>query len=338
VTAAAPGLGISFFLCARFLADVTLPVVEGLIVALFMVFAGLGINAIADRDIDRKHASSKAGIAMGVDDLGLGRAWALVAAQIAVATVLTIHICLQLRSWIPIGLVAAEAFFGYGYSLPPLRFKVRGVAWHLVSMTLATGFIPFVLSVFTYLQAIPLPILAFILGFSLVQYGWEFANQAVDFNRRSSRGSAHAGRAPGPGGGLARGGARTGRRSGDRRRGCALDRRGPHARLRRLRRVAARPGRLDAGAPGACRWLCDSRTRRAAHASDRPPRPARVGRATTRAALPVRPLAVCVGHRRHRRHGHHLLAVTAELMTPLMCWPNQGWPSKKRSSPLTSDL
>ena len=150
--AAAPGLFITFFLCAKSPGRlVSVPVIEGLLVVMFMVFAGLGINAIADREIDRKYATFKSRIPDAIGLLGLRAAWTVVAIQILLAGAMTIHISIHLGHWLPLALLAGEAFFGYGYSLWPLRFKVRGVFWHGLSLLLATGLIPFVLTAYIYL-------------------------------------------------------------------------------------------------------------------------------------------------------------------------------------------
>src|ERR1017187_8946171 len=63
----------------------------------------------------------------------------------------------------------------------PLQFKLRGLLWHGVSLMLFTVIIPFVLSAYTYLGNIPISLLTFIVGFALVQYGFEFSNQALDY-------------------------------------------------------------------------------------------------------------------------------------------------------------
>lgn len=180
--AEAPGLCISFFLCARRLDDaLALPVIEGLLAVLMVIFAGLGINAVVDRDIDRKYATFKNQIPDAIEALGLQRTWALIGMQLAAAFALGVHISLQRGSWVAIALVASHIFFGVGYSLPPLQFKLRGTLWHALSLSLATTVLPFVLTVYTYLGTTPLPLLVFLLGFALVQYAWEFGNQAIDY-------------------------------------------------------------------------------------------------------------------------------------------------------------
>ena len=60
IFATIPGLTITFFLCAQRPADIlTIPVIEGLVVVALMIFAGLGINAVTDREIDAKYATHK---------------------------------------------------------------------------------------------------------------------------------------------------------------------------------------------------------------------------------------------------------------------------------------
>lgn len=182
VFATIPGLTITFFLCARHPADIlTIPVIEGLVVAALMIFAGLGINAVTDREIDAKYATHKSRIPDAVDVIGVRRVWWIIVSMILTAFGLAAHLCWQFQSWLPLLLALGEAFFGYGYSLSPLHFKIRGVALHALSLTLATGIIPFALSAYTYLGEIPPALAIFIAGFAIVQYGFEFANQALDY-------------------------------------------------------------------------------------------------------------------------------------------------------------
>lgn len=184
IYATLPGITITFFLCARSPSDfLSIPVIEGLGIVALMIFAGLGINSVADRHIDRKYARLKNRIPDAIALVGLRQTWAIIFIQIIIAILLAIHIVLESKVGSPfvLILVAAEAFFGYGYSIPPLHFKVRGLLWHGISLVLSTGVIPFVLSAHTYLGKIPLSLLTFIFGFALVQYGLEFSNQALDY-------------------------------------------------------------------------------------------------------------------------------------------------------------
>jgi 4-hydroxybenzoate polyprenyltransferase len=76
--------------------------------------------------------------------------------------------------------VAVGTFFGIGYSIPPLRFKVRG--WlHAVSLTVSAFFVPALFVLYTIAGTIaPAPMLI-VIGFSVLHYGIAFANQAIDY-------------------------------------------------------------------------------------------------------------------------------------------------------------
>jgi 4-hydroxybenzoate polyprenyltransferase len=184
IYATLPGMTITFFLCARspwnFLST---RVVEGLAIIALMIFAGLGINSVIDRHIDCKYATFKNRIPEAIEFVGRRETWAIIFVQTAIAALLAVHIALGsgTRSSFVLFLFAAEAFFSYGYSIPPLQFKLRGLLWHGVSLMLFTVIIPFVLSAYTYLGNIPISLLTFIVGFALVQYGFEFSNQALDY-------------------------------------------------------------------------------------------------------------------------------------------------------------
>jgi len=180
--AEAPGLLIPFFLCARRPGDLlALPVLESLAAVLLVVLAGLGINAVADRHIDRKYATFKNKIPDAVDALGLRRTWVIIVAQLVVACGLGVHVSLQRGHWIAAFLVGAQSFFAVAYSLPPLHLKVRGPLWHALGLTLPCTVLPFLLTIYAFVDAFPPPLLLFIVGFSLVQYAWEFGNQAIDY-------------------------------------------------------------------------------------------------------------------------------------------------------------
>ena len=184
-----PGITIPFFVFAQSVDDILHRApVEGIVVAALMIFSCLGINAIVDREIDGQYATGKNRIAGAVAVVGQARIWAVIAAMNAIALVLTIDLCLHFQSWTPIALVLAEAVFAYGYSLPPLKFKLRGVLAHAISLSLAVCFIPFILCGYAFLGSIPAVLAAFMLGFSVLQYGYEFANQALDYLEDSKAG------------------------------------------------------------------------------------------------------------------------------------------------------
>jgi len=182
LSASLPGLSITFFLCAMSRAELLRrPPIEGLAIAALMIFACLGINAIVDRDIDAQYTTDKKSISSAVDAVGPGRIWVIIAFMNVVAFGLAVDLSIQFQSWIPLALVLAEAFFAYGYSLPPLQVKIRGVLPHAISLALAVCVIPFCLSAYTYLGHVPAALGVFIVGFACVQYGFEFANQALDY-------------------------------------------------------------------------------------------------------------------------------------------------------------
>jgi 4-hydroxybenzoate polyprenyltransferase len=178
-----PGMTITFFLCAESPSEFfALPVIEGLLIIALVMFGGLGINAIIDREIDSKYENElKRRIPLALDVLGVRATWAVIVLMTLLALALGAHLSFHFQSWLPFLLVLADVFLGYGYSVPPLHFKVRGVFAHGTSLVLASGFIPFVLSAYTYLGSVSPSLLLFIAGFALVHYGFEFSNQALDY-------------------------------------------------------------------------------------------------------------------------------------------------------------
>ncbi len=189
LAASLPGMSITFFLCATEPADLLRRgPLEGLMVVALVIFSCLGMNAIVDREIDGQYATEKSGISHSVNLIGTKRIWRIIATMNVIALAVTAALCIHFRSWIPLLLVLANMFWAYGYSVPPLQFKLRGVLWHAVSLTLAVCWIPFIFSAYTYLGTVPLALAIMILGFGLGQYGFEFANQALDYLEDKSAG------------------------------------------------------------------------------------------------------------------------------------------------------
>ena len=177
-----PGLLTIFFIGASSIWRLVAPVVlESLAVFILLYFMGFIINAYFDQEIDKKYTIFKNKIPDAVALMGQGRTRAIIAIQIAGAFMITAHISYTMSSWIPLALVAAGTFFGVGYSLPPIQFKVRG--WlHAVSLTLSAFLIP--ASFLYFIISGGRPVLApmiIILGFSILHYGIAFANQALDY-------------------------------------------------------------------------------------------------------------------------------------------------------------
>lgn len=184
-----PGLAMPFFLCARSPEDILHRApLEGLLVIAMVIFSCLGINAIVDREIDEHYVTEKSRIASAVSIAGLTRTWTVIAVMNAIAAVLTVDLCIHFHSLVPAALVVTQAFFAYGYSLPPFKFKLRGVVAHAISLSLAVCFIPFLLAGYVFLGTLPATLVWFMLGFSVVQYGYEYANQALDYLEDSAAG------------------------------------------------------------------------------------------------------------------------------------------------------
>lgn len=182
LAAAFPGVTITFFMSARSPAELLHRApIEGLVVGVFVIFSCLGMNAIVDREIDGRYLTEKSRIAGAVHAVGLAWIWAVIAVLNVVALALTVDLCIQFQSWIPFALVVAQAFVAYGYSVPPLKFKLRGVWAHALSLALATCFLPFVMSVYTFLGEIPALLVVYLVGFAVLQYALEFSNQALDY-------------------------------------------------------------------------------------------------------------------------------------------------------------
>jgi len=176
-----PALATLFFMGAssysRFLAP---EVLEGMVVFMLLFFFGFMINAYTDQDIDGKYTNFKNRIPAAVRLIGQRQFRLLMAVHVAAAFVLTAHVSWLMGSWTPLLLVVIGTFFGAGYSLPPLHFKVRG--WlHPVSLSISVFFIPAAFVLFTIAGELTFISLVFLTGVSILHYGIEIANQAIDY-------------------------------------------------------------------------------------------------------------------------------------------------------------
>ncbi len=176
-----PGLLTIFFIGATSLTRLLEPLVwEGVGVFILLYFMGFIINAYNDQDIDRKYTIFKNRLPDAVALIGRRNVRLLIVGQILGAVLLSAHISHAMGSLVPVTLVAVGTFFGVGYSLPPLHFKVRG--WlHAVSLILSAFLVPACFLLYIIAGTIDPAPLILIVGFSLLHYGIAFANQAIDY-------------------------------------------------------------------------------------------------------------------------------------------------------------
>ncbi|MBM4248353.1 MAG: hypothetical protein FJ149_02775 [Euryarchaeota archaeon] len=176
-----PGLLAVFFIGAPSLDRLLEPLLwEGVAVFILLYFMGFIINAYTDLEIDRKYTIFKNRLPDAVELIGRRNVRALIAGQILGAFLLTVHISLAMGSWVPLALVAVGTFFGVGYSLPPLHFKVRG--WlHALSLIVSAFLVPACFLLYIIAGTIEPAPFVIVLGFSLLHYGIAFANQAIDY-------------------------------------------------------------------------------------------------------------------------------------------------------------
>jgi 4-hydroxybenzoate polyprenyltransferase len=176
-----PGLLTIFFMGATSLGQLFSPLMwEGAAVFILLYFMGFIINAYTDQEIDRNYTIFKNKIPDAVAHIGRRNIEYLIAGQIAGAFLISSHISYVMGSLLPVALVAVGTFFGVGYSLPPLHFKVRG--WlHAVSLILSAFLVPACFLLFIVAGTIAPAPMVIIIGFSLLHYGIAFANQAIDY-------------------------------------------------------------------------------------------------------------------------------------------------------------
>src|SRR5690606_20381395 len=93
---------------------------------------------------------------------------------------LAAHVAVQIESGAAWMMFVGAVVLGYGYSLPPLQLKLRGLLPHGASLAYSTMFVPLAFSAYSYLGRLPTAMIPFILGFCLVQYSMELPNQVLD--------------------------------------------------------------------------------------------------------------------------------------------------------------
>ena len=157
-------------------------VLEAVAVFAILYLAGFIVNALVDRDLDVKYDTFKREIGEATNKLGVRRMRAILAAHLIVALGLSVHLSMVLRAPELFALAAVGTFLAMAYSLPPLHFKVRGVAAHAVSLSLSAFAIPFLFLYRVAAGEIDAMGWAICGAFTLTHYGLTYTNQAYDFD------------------------------------------------------------------------------------------------------------------------------------------------------------
>lgn len=150
---------------------------EGLLIFLFLFAFGDLLNCLADRDLD---AVYKKHLAEAVDGIGARGVIVQAALSAVAAAGLTIHVAWHLERWLLVPLVLGGLFVAYAYSVPPFRWKGRGL-WQLGFYWLGLFTGPMV---FTALLFEPRPawgVVAVAVFYGLMQTGVVLVNTAEDF-------------------------------------------------------------------------------------------------------------------------------------------------------------
>lgn len=175
--AEAPGVIIPVFIAVILIGRIELlRTAEAVTAFLLLYLSGFLVNSLTDLEVDEKYKSY---VAEGVKSLGRGTLIVLLLVHLILALLLTIHLSYQLQSLLPLLFYAVGVFFGIGYSVEPLHFKVRGPL-HPVALITSAFFIPFLFLVYTITGELPFLLLPMGIGFSLLHYGIALTNQAQD--------------------------------------------------------------------------------------------------------------------------------------------------------------
>jgi 4-hydroxybenzoate polyprenyltransferase len=176
----APGLFLSLMLGLNSLEQLLSPIIfEIIAICILLYFSGFVINSLVDIELDKKYKTFKSKIPEAVELIGVGRVKAILAAQVAMALILGLHISITLSNPWLFALVCLGTFFGLGYSIKPFHFKVKGI-WHAVSLGASAFFIPLLFIYMAVADVIdPLGVLL-ILAVTITHYSLSMANQAAD--------------------------------------------------------------------------------------------------------------------------------------------------------------
>lgn len=155
-------------------------VIEAVIAFVLLYFSGFIFNAITDYEYDKSYKTFKKKIPEAVDVLGMKTLWFVVLFHVSISLLLSLHISWQMQEWRLLFLLLVGVFFGLGYSAHPFSFKTRGI-FHAISLAFSAFFLPFLFLVWVVAGEVTLLPFLFILGFTLMHYGMEFGNQAIDY-------------------------------------------------------------------------------------------------------------------------------------------------------------
>lgn len=147
----------------------------------FLYSSGFLANAIGDRELDRAYPGFKREISAAVETVGMKRLISWMVVLIILGLGLGFWVSCRLSSAVPFALGIIGTVAGLGYSLPPLRWKVRGFASHAISLSVSAYYVPTFLVVGTLNGAYTAKIGLLALGYSLAHYGMEIGNQLKDY-------------------------------------------------------------------------------------------------------------------------------------------------------------
>lgn len=172
----APGVFVPLFIGATSIEDLLgFHVIEAIVVFMLLFFSGFLINALADLEVDSKY---KTFISDSVRVIGEKTMKMLIVAHIAIAWLLTLHLCYIFNNYWLFFWVVVATFFGLAYSVKPFHFKVRGI---LQFSLMISSLIMVVLLYYVIAGTPPVSVLLVFVFFLIVHHGIELVNQAQDY-------------------------------------------------------------------------------------------------------------------------------------------------------------
>lgn len=176
-------LGFSLFTSLSLSDLFSYSVLLGFIIVLLCNLSASGLNCILDIESDKM---DKPHLSNAVLDVGLGRFSAIITIQTCVMIILGSYLAIELKKYLLLSLLLLGLFFGYAYSIEPIKFKRRPFG-HAISLSLCVFFLP-ALFIIHLNGDITTNLFLLVIGFTILQYGQMLLNAMEDYSEDKKSG------------------------------------------------------------------------------------------------------------------------------------------------------
>jgi 4-hydroxybenzoate polyprenyltransferase len=147
---------------------------------------GFLANSIFDVNLEIHYENEKKAVAEAVQSLGKDFLVISLILGTILSLFLAIGLSIKINSYIPLLLFIIGGITGIGYSIPPLRWKMRGSFLHALSLGTSAFFLPAYLTIGLLRSTFESRSLGLGIGYAILHYGLEIGNQLKDasFDRK----------------------------------------------------------------------------------------------------------------------------------------------------------